>query len=49
VRLAAVDELHHPLLELRGGVEVDLTAQLDHVGGVVDRLVLDMKVHRDRI
>src|SRR5688572_4797130 len=43
--LAALDQLDHALLELRRGVEIDLAPELDHVGGVVDRLVFDVEVH----
>src|SRR5918992_3957219 len=43
--LSGLDQLDHPLLELGRRVEVDLTAELDHVGGVVDRLVFDVEVH----
>src|SRR5919106_6618013 len=43
--LSGLDQLDHPLLELGRRVEVDLSAELDHVGGVVDRLVFDVEVH----
>src|SRR3712207_7342052 len=39
--LAVLDHLHQALLELRGGVEVDLTAELDHVSLGVDRFVVE--------
>jgi hypothetical protein len=43
---AVRDHLEQLLLELGRGVEVDLAAERDHVGRVVDLLCLYVEVHR---
>src|SRR3954463_4181661 len=43
--LTVLDHLDETLLELRGGVEIDLPAEFDDVRVGVDLFVLDVEVH----
>src|SRR2546423_1411037 len=46
---ALADHLEQLLLELGGGVEVDLARERDHVGVVPELFCLDVEVHRPRL